>query len=112
MPHERLVGGEGRLPEGGRPVLVPGGHLNLAQNQLDDPVAQVLLVGDMVVERHRLDAELLAEPAHGERVEPLLVGDPDRRAQHAVPRQRSAVLSARFGLGSHAASFNLHRTLT
>jgi len=39
-------------------------QLDLARDQLDDAVQEVVLVRDVVVERHRLDPELLAEPPH------------------------------------------------
>ncbi len=65
-----------------------GGHLDLGEHQLGDPVHDVVLVLDVVVERHRLDAELLAELAHGERLDPACVGEGERGAQHPLSGQR------------------------
>ena len=39
------------------------------------PSRTSLLVGEVVVERHRLDAELLAELAHAQGLEPALIGE-------------------------------------
>ena len=44
----------------------------------------------MVVERHRLDAELLAELAHAERLEAALIGEPEGGLQDELARQRDA----------------------
>ena len=54
------------------------------------PSRRSLLVGDVVVERHRLDPERLAELAHAERLEPARVGEGDGGAQHPLPAQRAA----------------------
>ena len=45
---------------------------------------QVIFVGDMVVERHRLDDERLAEVAHAQFDHAVLVGKSQRGLQHAV----------------------------
>ena len=42
------------------------------------PSRRSLLAGDVVVERHRLDAELVGELAHRQRLEPAAVGEGDR----------------------------------
>ena len=65
-----------------------GGRLDLAEDDVDHPVEEVVLVGDVVVERHRLDAELLGELAHRELLRPALVGQRDRGAQHPLPVER------------------------
>ena len=56
---------------------------------LDDPIEDLVLVRDVVVERHRLDAELAGEPSHAERVDPTIVGERDRGVEHARPAQRA-----------------------
>ena len=78
-----------------------GGHLDVAQDQVDDAVEDVVLVGHVVVQRHRLDPELLAEPAHGQRLDPALVGQGDGGAQHPLPAQRGSPLGVRTGLCRH-----------
>ena len=59
------------------------GPVDLADEDLDDAIQQVVLVPDVTVERHRLDAELLAELAHAERIEPASVGELDGGQEHA-----------------------------
>ena len=65
-----------------------GGQVDLAEDEVDHAVEEVALVGDVVVERHRLDAEDLAELAHAQRRDPRLVGERDSGAQHSIARQR------------------------
>jgi hypothetical protein len=67
-----------------------GGQIDLAHDQVDHAVHEVSLVRDVLVQRHRLDPELLGEPAHAERLDPALVGKRDPRAQHTVPCSRGA----------------------
>src|SRR6185295_17901058 len=78
-----------------------GRHLDLARHRVDDPVQEVVLVGHVVVERHRLDAELLTELAHAERLEPALVGERDRRAQDPLPPEGDPRLRLWKGLRGH-----------
>ena len=63
---------------------------------LDDAVEQVVLVPDVAVERHRVDAQLLAELAHAQGLEAAAVGELDGGPEHALAGQRRAALS-RFG---------------
>ena len=64
--------------------------VELADDGVDHAVEQRLLVGDVVVQRHRLDPELLAEPAHRQRAETLVVGEGHGRLQDEVSAQRLA----------------------
>ena len=84
-----------------RPDLVHGGQ-DLADDDLDDAVQDRILVGDVVVERHRLDAELVGEVAHRQRVDAARVGEFDGRAQHPLPGQGHTALLGGIGLGGHA----------
>jgi hypothetical protein len=75
-------------PPGGRlPARLVAGQLDLGEHAVDHAVEQVDLVGDVVVQRHRLDPQLHPELAHGERVEPAGVGERDGRPQDLVPVQ-------------------------
>ena len=74
----------------------PEGTSISSSTRVDDPVEDVVLVRDVVVERHRLDAELLAELAHRQRLDPACVGEREGGAQHALPGQRGSGL----GVGS------------
>jgi len=52
------------------PIAAPAGaagrQLDLAEHQVDEPVQEVRLAGDVVIQRHRLDPDSLAELAHAE----------------------------------------------
>ena len=71
------------------------GRLELADHALDDAVEQVVLVPDVAVERHGVDAELLAEPAHAQRLEAAAVGEVDGGLQDALAGQRRAAFGVR-----------------
>ena len=58
--------------------------VDLADDDVDDAVEQVVLVADVAVEGHRLDAELLAELAHAQGLDPAPVGEVDRGPEHAL----------------------------
>ena len=86
-----------RLPVGAPCIR----QVDLANDGIDHAVQQVVLVGDVVVERHRLDRQLLAEPAHAQRVDPLSVRELDGSGQHALPVQRDAAFGGRGFLDCH-----------
>src|SRR6202035_2914317 len=81
---EGLARGDRTPARGGLPADSLWRQLNLAEDQIDEPIEDVLLIGDMVVERHRLDSKLLSEPAHGERLDPLGVGQNQRGAEDSL----------------------------
>ena len=60
-------------------------QVDLAEDEVDHPVHEIVLVGEVVVEGHRLDPELLAELAHRECLEPALVGALDGGLQAPAP---------------------------
>jgi hypothetical protein len=69
--------------------LEPGDRdADLADDRVDQAVEQGLLAGQVVVERHRLDAEVAGEAAHRHRLDPVGVGDRDGGREQAVPAQR------------------------
>ncbi len=88
---QREAHGEGPLPHGPVPVVAGGGQVHLAEHQVDHTVEQVVLVGDVVVQGHRLDPEGLAEPAHAERLQAAGVGEFDGGPQHALTGERPAL---------------------
>jgi hypothetical protein len=55
------------------PVRGRGRRADLGHHELRDAVEQVLLVPDVVVQRHGLHAELAAQAAHGEGLESFRV---------------------------------------
>src|SRR6476660_1919132 len=81
---------------------VPAGHreLDLAEDDVDERGEDLVLVGDVVVDRHRLGAELLRQRADGERSQTAGVGDRERGLDHALagqPRSPAAVLADHLG---------------
>jgi hypothetical protein len=54
------------------------GQRDLAEHEVDHAVEDLVLAGDVVVERHRLDVQAVREPAHGQRGDAALVGQGDR----------------------------------
>jgi hypothetical protein len=57
-------GKHGPLAQLGLQVAVGRRGVDLGEDDVDHPVEEVVLVGDVVVERHRLDVELLGKLAH------------------------------------------------
>jgi hypothetical protein len=82
------------LAQGRLPVPTGRGHVDLAEDDLDHAVEEVVLARDVVVERHRLDAELLREPAHRQGPEAAFVCDGDRGTQHPLAAQGPSALPA------------------
>src|SRR5450759_4884486 len=78
------------LTYGPLPAFLGGRQLDLAENQVDHAVEKVLLAGDVVVQRHRLDPHRLTELAHRERLDSVLVGEGGRGAQDPVAAQGDA----------------------
>ena len=106
-PSGRSPTGGGAAPRGSRP---PAGASPSASRRRSAaarsrsntrstrPSRRSSLLRDVVVERHRLDAELFAELAHAQRLDAGLVGQRERGAQHPLAAQRDA--GRRGGAGS------------
>jgi len=62
--------------------------VNLREDQVHHAVEQLLLVGDVVVKRHRAGIELSTQPAHAERFDALVVGESEGLAHDALLAQR------------------------
>ena len=65
-------------------------RVDLADDEVDHAVEQFVLVRDVLVQRHRDDAQLLGQVAHADRVDPAAVGHRHGGGQHALPVQRDA----------------------
>src|SRR3979411_1740803 len=102
MHAEVLAGREGPGADGGLPRGVRRRLRDLAHQEIDHATDDLLLAPNVVIERHRLDPEPLADSAHRDRLEPVLVRDLDRGTQHALAAERRAclpsALAARGGL--------------
>jgi hypothetical protein len=100
MTQERracLVSGQSQV---GAPVARwRGRQLYLARDRVSHEVEQILLAGNMPVERHRSRPKPGCDPAHGERLMPLGVSDLYRRPHDLLATQRGTV-RARFAFHS------------
>jgi len=94
--HRRLPACPGR-----RDVDPAHGVVDLADDLVGDAVEEGFLAGHVVIQRHRLGAEIFGEAAHGERLDAALVGDLDRGAQHALSAQREPRLGSRLCSSDH-----------
>jgi hypothetical protein len=99
MAQQDLASGEDPLPDRLLPAGSGRGHpefgngvVDLPGDDLDDPVQDLFLAGDVVVEGHRFGPEFLREAAHRERPQAALVGELDRGPQHPLPAQRDPEL--------------------
>ena len=97
MADEDVVRRDRALPDRRLPVDAVGRELDLLHDEVDDAVADLVLAPHVVVERHRLDAQLLPELAHAQRLEAALVCEADGGAEHALPAERDAGLGCRLG---------------
>ena len=75
MPPQDVPCRGGAEPDLRSPVAVDGGQVDLAEHDVDDRVEDLTLVRDVVVQRHRLHAEVLGERADGQGSDPVRVGD-------------------------------------
>ena len=62
-----------------------GGSRTLPEQDLHQPVEQGVLVVHVPVQRHRRYPQALGHGVHGDRVEALFVGQPERCGQHRFP---------------------------
>lgn len=66
------------------PVAGGRGHLNFGEDAFDQAVEEGGLIRDVAVDGHRVDAEFGAEPAHGQPLEAVSVGDAQRGVQDLI----------------------------
>jgi hypothetical protein len=71
-------------------VRARGRSHDLGDDGIGHPVEHVVLAPHVGVERHRLDAELLREPAHAHGLDALPVREVDRRLQDTGPGEALA----------------------
>ena len=90
--------GDRVLANGDVPRLGARGQFDLADDEIDDAVHEIALVGDVVVQGHRLNAERARELPHRERLDPTFVREFDRGLEHPLAAQWDTGLN----LGRHA----------
>ena len=93
MARENLAGRDRPLAHGRLPVDACVWQTDLAEQEIDHAVNDLALVAHVAIQRHRLDAELLGELAHAERLDAFLVGQLEGSAQHPLAAQRPAAPS-------------------
>jgi hypothetical protein len=96
---ERLPGGDRPPAHRDPPVAVGRRQLDLAEDEVDHAVEELVLGRQVVVERHRADAELLGQPAHRQRLDSLAGGELDRSLDDAILVERRARLGCGFQCG-------------
>jgi hypothetical protein len=89
---------------GGLPVIAPGRLLDLSEDRLDQAVEQIVLVANVAIQRHGVDAELLAQLAHAERLDAAAVGELDRDEEDALPAERRPAPDGRVFADHHLTS--------
>ena len=92
MPDQGAPRGEDHRAERRLPVPSPVWHRDLADDAVRHRVEQVVLAAHVGVERHRLDPELLAEPAHADRLDPVAIGKVDGSRDDPFAGERCATL--------------------
>ncbi len=87
MAPQRPAGRVGAPDHLRTPLPLEGGQVDLVEDQIDDAVEDFVLSGDVVVQRHRLGAEVSSERADRERCESADVRDGHGTAEDAVTAQ-------------------------
>src|SRR6478672_3079254 len=85
------------------PVSIARRSVDLGEDHVDDAVEDLALVGHVVVDRHRLDAELLREGADRQGGQAAGVGDGHSAEQDPFAAQRGPSLAAVSGWLVHSA---------
>ena len=106
MAQQRPARREDPLADRRLPVGVGARRVDLADDDVEHAVEHLLLVGEVLVERHRDDAELLREPAHAERVDAVPVGERDGGGQDPLPAQGLARRGLEVGFGLHPSAID------
>ena len=76
----------------GLPFAVPFGKLNFGEDGIDHAIENLVLVGYVVVDRHRLHAQVVRELADGECLDRSeVVGEFDRAGEDGLAVQSTAL---------------------
>ena len=111
MPQHDVPGGEDLSAQRVLPVPAGGLDFDLADHDLDRAVQQLVLVLHVPVERHGLDAELLAEPAHAQGIDAAAIGEVHGRSKDPLPGEGRATFRGGDGFG-HLTSVRRTPTFT
>ena len=111
MAQHHLPRSKGKLPHRALPVAGGAGNVDLADDDVDRPVEDVVLVPHVAIQRHRLDPELLPELAHAQRVDAVAIREVDGGPKDALLGQRRATFCDESGFG-HLTSLRCSATFT
>ena len=89
---------EDRRAERGLPIRAVAVDRDLADDELEHAVEEIVLVANVRVQRHRLDPELGAEAAHADGLDALPVRQANGSLQHALARERERRVDCFTGL--------------
>ena len=92
MAQHHRAGSEDRLAKRIPPPDGAAANRDLGDDPVGHAVEQVVLALHMRVQRHRLDAKVLAELAHADGFDTVAVGEIDRGVQHPWAGERCAAL--------------------
>ena len=108
VAREHFAGRDRPLAHGRLPVHSAWRQTDLGEHEIDHAVHDVALVAHVAVQRHRLDAQLLGELAHAERLDAILIGTVEGGAQHSLTAQGYATLRSRVRSRRHAIHLSQH----
>src|ERR1700712_4546472 len=91
----------GPQSHGCHPVGTVGRNCDLVEDEINDAVENVVLAGDVVVQRHGFGAQFIGDVPNAEEFNPPLIGDDQGGGQYTLSAQRSP-LHAAVGLGLHS----------
>ena len=67
------------------------GKVDPGHHSLHNGVQQRLFVGNVIIDRHRVDPQLGSQAAHGKSLEPLAVHQSERRSHNLLTPQRRSL---------------------
>jgi hypothetical protein len=90
VPPQNFTGGARPLSHLHLPHAIEVWQIDLVEDEVDDAVKDLVLVGHVVVERHRLDAELGGQRSDGQRRHPARIGHRDGPLKHPLSAEAGA----------------------
>ncbi len=109
MAEERAAGREDPRSDRLLPIGSFERRVDLVDDDVDQGVQELVLVGHVPVERHRDDVEGLGELPHAQRLDASLIGQGDRGAEHPFPGQGRTGLGADVDLRAHPLTSRAYR---
>src|SRR5450631_4341403 len=79
--------GAGAISHRRLPLAAPRRQLDLPEHHIDHAVEDLVLVRDVVVQRHGFDLQAVRQPAHGERADAIRISEGDAFEDDPFPAQ-------------------------